>query len=91
MLDFYEDCDESSKALFNNIDKVFKENNLNLNDISAYSADNASVNYGIHKWVFKNLKNKNKSIIKANCNCHVLHNAAKYGLTKLSLDIENLQ
>jgi hypothetical protein len=49
VLDFYEDCDESSKALFNNIDKVFKENNLNLNDISAYSADNASVNYGIHK------------------------------------------
>jgi hypothetical protein len=34
VLDFYKDCDESSKAIFNNIDKVFKENNLNLNDIS---------------------------------------------------------
>jgi hypothetical protein len=25
VLDFYEDCDESSKAIFNNIDKVLKK------------------------------------------------------------------
>jgi hypothetical protein len=63
---------------------------LNINYIIAFSADNASVNYGIYKSVFQNLKFENELIVKANCNCHVINNCAKFGLLKLPLDIENL-
>jgi len=58
VLDFYEDHDECSEVIFNNINTVFKEYNLDVNSIGAYSADNTSVNYGIHKSVFKSLNTK---------------------------------
>jgi hypothetical protein len=90
VLDFYEDFNESSAAIYDNIIRILKLNDLKIENISGFCADNASVNYGIHKSVFQNLKNENDLILKANCNCHVIHNAAKFGLLKLSLDIENL-
>lgn len=57
----------------------------------AYGADNASVNYGEHCSVFQKLKSEYKSsLTKANCNCHVMHNAAKHCLKTLSFDVEGL-
>jgi len=90
VLDFYEDFNESSAAIYDNIIRILRLNDLKIENISGFCADNASVNYGIHKSVFQNLKYENDLILKANCNCHVIHNAAKFGLFKLSLDIENL-
>lgn len=40
--------------------------------------------------VFQKLKSANSSIIKSNCNCRVIHNAAKTACKKLSFDLETL-
>lgn len=56
----------------------------------AFTVDNASVNYGVNQSVYRNLKEENNSVIKANYNCHVLHNTIKYALLLLPFDIENL-
>ncbi len=90
VLDFYEDSDESSQAIFINLKRILEINKLNVNDLVAYGADNAHVNYGMNKSVFKKLKDENKFIAKSNCNCHLIHNTAKYGLLKLYLDVESL-
>ena len=45
VLDFYDDSDETSAAIHNQIVTKLEENGLRLDMISAYSADNASVNY----------------------------------------------
>jgi hypothetical protein len=89
-LDFYEDSDESSQAIFINLKRTLEINRLNINDLVAYGADNAYVNYRMNKSVFKKLKDENKFIAKSNCNCHLIHNTAKYGLSKLYLDVESL-
>jgi hypothetical protein len=90
VLDFYEDPKECSQDIYDNITRKIKQNNLKIENIVAYAADNASVNYGQHNSVFTNLKLENDSIIKANCLCHVLHNTAKHGLVKYPLDVEIL-
>jgi hypothetical protein len=90
VLNFYEDPNETSFAIYKNLKESLEKNNLQIKNIIAFGADNASVNYGINKSVYVNLKNENDLILKANCNCHIVHNTAKYCLMKISLDIENL-
>lgn len=59
--------------------------------MTAYGADNASVNYGVNNSVFQKLiDEENKGIIAAHCNDHVLHNCVKNALKVLMFDIENL-
>jgi len=58
-------------------------------DASEVYADNASVNYGKHHSIFTSL-NTIQARLKANCNCHVLHNAAKYACKQLTYDVEQL-
>lgn len=54
----------------------------------AFGTGNDSVNYEKNYSAFKN---KNKSnLIKANCNCHVIHNAEKNFIKHLKYDIEPL-
>uniref|UniRef100_A0A9J8D4G3 Uncharacterized protein n=1 Tax=Cyprinus carpio carpio TaxID=630221 RepID=A0A9J8D4G3_CYPCA len=89
LLDFYDDCNENSDAIFNQVVSRL-ERNLGLERISAYSADNASVNYGVHNSVYKKLTDKNASVIKANCVAHILHNCGRYAGDKLRIDIENI-
>lgn len=90
LLDFYEDPFESSKDVFRKIKEVTENNGLNLTQITAYSADNASVNYGVNNSVFQKLRMTNDHLIKANCNCHVINNCVKYALKALSVDIESI-
>ena len=45
--------------------------------MSAYSADNANVNYGSRQSVFTELKELDGRLVKANCNAHALHNTLK--------------
>ncbi|XP_056468115.1 uncharacterized protein LOC130406514 [Gadus chalcogrammus] len=57
--------------------------------ISAYSADNASVNYGRYNSVFQKLK-ENNCILKANFVAHIVHNSAKHAGDRLNINIENV-
>lgn len=58
--------------------------------LSAYSADNAPINYGVHNSVYQKLLEKSLGVIKANCQCHVIHNAGRNACKMLSYDIESL-
>ncbi|KAI4899205.1 hypothetical protein NFI96_030736 [Prochilodus magdalenae] len=77
LLDFYEDPDESSEAIFNQIVSITENNGLSIKQISAYGADNASVNYGRHNSVFQKLRGVNPHIVKGNCKCHIINNSVK--------------
>jgi hypothetical protein len=83
LVDFY----EGSLAIFNAISKSLDELKLSPDMITAYSAYNASLNYGQYNSVFQKLAELVPGIVKSNCNCHVLHNAAKYACIDLSDDI----
>jgi thiamine biosynthesis protein ThiC len=57
--------------------------------VLAFSADNASVNYGKYSLVLPNLKKVKDGIIAANFPAHVLHNAAKKAADKMAVvDVE---
>ena len=58
--------------------------------MSAISGDNASVNFGTNVSVYQKLKTRHAGIVKANCNCHSLHNCIKYALKALTFDIEEV-
>lgn len=90
LLDFVEDSKEAAEDIFSNIEKCLKSHQLKLTSVSSYSADNAPVNYGIHKSVFKKLSETSPGIVKANCCCHVIHNAGRKACAALSFDIETL-
>jgi len=90
LIDFYEDSDETAAAVSQKLIDVITKHGLHIQNVSAYTADNASVNYGKNKSVYKMLTNQNPSIMKANCNCHVIHNAARYACKTLKFDVENL-
>ncbi|KAL4104819.1 hypothetical protein QTP88_020095 [Uroleucon formosanum] len=69
-----------------------KKSNLDVELLSGFSADNASVNYGVRNSVYQKLleKHPETKIIKANCNCHVIHNASRNSMKQLTYDVENL-
>uniref|UniRef100_A0A9J7YS77 Uncharacterized protein n=1 Tax=Cyprinus carpio carpio TaxID=630221 RepID=A0A9J7YS77_CYPCA len=88
VVDFYEDSAETSESIHRQITNKLKDNGLRLEMISAYTADNASGNYGKFKSFYEKLKADNAGIIKANCMAHVMHNCVKYAGDKLDIDIE---
>jgi len=90
VLDFYDDPNEKSEDIYNRLKTAMKDNNLSVENLIGFTGDNASVNYGIHHSVYRNLKEEIPSLIKANCNAHVLHNTIKYALLHLPFDVENL-
>uniref|UniRef100_H3AQJ8 HAT C-terminal dimerisation domain-containing protein n=1 Tax=Latimeria chalumnae TaxID=7897 RepID=H3AQJ8_LATCH len=90
LLDFYEEPDEPSESVTKCIIDAVNNLGLDLKDIIAYEADNASVNYGKNCSVFVKLKELQPQIIQVNCNCLVLHNAAKHSMKALSFDMEHL-
>jgi hypothetical protein len=90
VINFYEDSNETSEAIYNNLKKCLNDNHLDFNNLIAFTGDNASVNYGKYHSVYKNFKDENQFIVKANCNCHILYNTIKYALTQLPFDVENL-
>ncbi|GFV41677.1 uncharacterized protein TNCV_3628281 [Trichonephila clavipes] len=59
--------------------------------VTAYGADNASVNFGVNNSVFQNLKSEeNNDIIAAHCKDHIFHNCAKNALKVMPVDVENI-
>ena len=89
LLDFYNDNDETSQAIADQLKTIIEGNELNLKYVSSYSADNASVNYGKHPSLFQKLKQQNNNIVPANCNCDVMNNTIKYALKAFSFDVES--
>lgn len=90
IIDFYEDADETSEAI-TKIKLSIEKNDLDIKNVVAYGADNASVNYGKNNSVYQNLKSSvNNNLIKGNCHCHILHNAGRHAIKALSYDVENL-
>jgi len=91
IIDFYEDAAENSEAISKKIKLSIEKNDLDIKNLVAYGADNASVNYGKNTSVYQNLKSSvNNNLIKGNCHCHILHNAARHAIKALSYDVENL-
>lgn len=86
----YEDADETSLDIYQCLIKITADAGLSIDQISAYSADNASVNYGIHNSVYQKLKAENEHVFKANCYCHVINNCVKYALKGLDVDVESI-
>jgi hypothetical protein len=85
VLDFYDDPNETSAGIANQIKARLTENSLSLENISSYSADNASVNFGNHNSVFQKLQQLNPSIQRANCPAHILQTADKLDVDMGSL------
>lgn len=63
MLDFGENADESAAGIMDYIEQSLDKFGLSLDQVTAYSADNTNVNYGIHNSVFTNLKKKQKGLL----------------------------
>lgn len=89
LLDFYNDNNETSAAIAGKLKEIIEDNELSLQSVSSYSADNASVNYGKHSSVYQKLLQRNENIVQANCNCHVMNNCVKFGLKAFSFDLES--
>ncbi|CAH2088355.1 unnamed protein product [Euphydryas editha] len=90
LLDFYEDADETSLGIYQRLKKITADAGLSIDQVSAYSADNASVNYGIHNSVFQKLKLDNEHVFKANCYCHIINNCVKYAMKGVNVDVESI-
>lgn len=90
LLDFFEDPKEESKDIYDNITKCLNQYNLDIALVSAYSADNANVNYGEYNSVYQKFLQASPGIVKANCCCHVIHNAGRFACKTLSFDVETL-
>lgn len=90
LMDFYNDNDETSAAIANQIMAKLESAGLDISKVSAYTADNASVNYGKHNSVFQKLKDASEGIRSANCLAHLLHNTSKFATAKMSVDVENV-
>jgi len=65
LLDFVEQNDEHSVPVAKMITKSLSSHGLDIKNVSAYSADNASVNYGSRQSVFTELKELNGRLVKA--------------------------
>jgi len=90
LLDFVELNDEHSAEVADMLVTCLRSNGLDVKNVSAYSADNASVNYGSKKSVFTALKALNGGIIKANCNAHIVHNTLRKMTDVLDCDVETI-
>ena len=90
LLDFYSDSNETSEAITNQLLAKLEMSGLDVQKMSAYAADNASVNYGKHNSVYQKLKLAQNDVLAANCLAHILHNATRYAVGSLDLDIENV-
>lgn len=89
LLDFYSDSNETSEAITNQLLAKLEMSGLEVKNMSAYAADNASVNYGKHNSVYQKLKLSQKDVLPANCLAHILHNATRYAASSLDVDVEN--
>ena len=91
LIDFRSQWGEKSDEVVELLLAAIKSTDLDLNFLTAFSADNAPVNFGTgEENVYRKMKNKLPKLIKANCNCHILHNTAKYAMLTMKYDVQEL-
>lgn len=90
LLSFYSLEAEDSVTISNSLIDQLGKYDLSIKNVTAYGADNASVNFGKNKSVYTALKTHNKNIIPVGCNLHILHNAAKKACNCFKIDIESI-
>ncbi|GFU73487.1 uncharacterized protein TNCV_2101131 [Trichonephila clavipes] len=85
------DSFEDSTSIKERLCEVMDKSRLPWSRVTAYGADNASVNFGVNNSVFQKLKSEeNNNIIAAHCNDHIFHNCAKNALKVMPVDVENI-
>ncbi|GFV99721.1 dimer_Tnp_hAT domain-containing protein [Trichonephila clavipes] len=85
------DSFEDSISIKERLCEVMDKSRLPWSRVTAYGADNASVNFGVNNPVFQKLKSEeNNDIIDAHCNDHIFHNCAKNALKVMPVDVENI-
>ncbi|GFS50861.1 dimer_Tnp_hAT domain-containing protein [Trichonephila clavipes] len=85
------DSFEDSTSIKERLCEVMDKSRLPWSRVTAYGADNASVNFGVNNSVFQKLKSEeNNDIIAAHCNDHIFHNCAKNALKVMPVDVENI-
>jgi len=90
IIDFIENSDETADGMLKMIDNIFINTELKWEQVSGFSGDNCSANFGVHHSLFTNIKGKNPNVIKSNCHAHILHNCVKKAMDYLDIDVENL-
>ncbi|GFS98471.1 dimer_Tnp_hAT domain-containing protein [Trichonephila clavipes] len=81
------DSFEDSTSIKERLCEVMDKSRLPWSRVTAYGADNASVNFGVNNSVFQKLKSEeNNDIIAARCNDHIFHNCAKNALKVMPVD-----
>ena len=90
IIDLHQRNNETAESISAMLLETLTTNGLEMSQISAYGADNANVNYGKNNSVFTKLRDLNVNIVPAGCNCHIIHNAAKFACKALPVDIENV-
>ncbi|GFW25752.1 uncharacterized protein TNCV_1310131 [Trichonephila clavipes] len=85
------DSFEDSTSIKERLCEVMDKSRLPWSRVTAYGADNASVNFGVNNSAFQKLKSEeNNDIIAAHCNDHIFHNCAKNALKVMPVDVENI-
>lgn len=90
LLKFYSATSEKSEDIAKSLVESLAEAGLNISNVTAYCADNASVNFGRKQSVITELNKLNQNIVPVGCVCHVIHNAGKHGQVALKYDVESI-
>lgn len=88
LLSFFNLESEKSVDISSALIKELNKHKIHLRDATAFSADNASVNFGKHQSVFTELKKFNENMLPMGCVCHILHNCLKKAASLLKFDLE---
>ena len=86
---------ETSEQIENFIISSVEENDLDLQQLTSFCADNAPKNFGGSNQggknnVFYHLSERKTCLIPVGCPAHILHNAAEKGAERLTVDTETI-
>ena len=90
LLSFFSLESNTSTEIAESLKKIIEKDGLSFENITAYCADNASINFGKNQSVFTELRKSNNELIAIGCNAHILHNTAKKACNTLKIDIESV-